>query len=193
MATIPFRDLASSLVHTEGKNSYYFRIISYPDRAGAEVRKFGISQFYYCERTKRWYPSKHQVFLPLPIWSQLTSIGAREIQLHGNRSNGGEQLGHPGASNAAVEHSASVQQPETRRSRRHSECADEHANAVRVSSDEARATNGTQELDCEQRGRGAGERREEDPETKKLRVASEGTDTVASVVDDERTMPLFSQ
>ena len=196
MAAIAFKDLSSSLVYTDNKNSYYFRIISYPDREVAEVRKFGISQYYYCERTKRWYPSKHQVFLPLAICPQLTSIGAREIQLHGNRLNDGEQLGHPGASNSAVEHSVGVQQQqsETRRRGRASQCTDEYGNANRVSSDEACATSGTQGLDGEQRHRCVGESREEDSETKKLRIATEGTGGVASVVDaDERTMPLFSQ
>ena len=193
MAAIAFKDLSSSLVYTDNKNSYYFRIISYPDREGAEVRKFGISQFYYCERTKRWYPSKHQVFLPLSIWPQLTSIGAREIQLHGNRSNDGEQLRHPGASNAAVEPSASVQQPETRRRGRTSQCTDGYDNTNHVSGDEACATSGTQGVGCEQRRGNVGERNEVDSEAKKLRIATEGNGGVASVVDDERTMPLYSQ
>jgi hypothetical protein len=69
-------ELSSTLIHSDGKNSYNLRIIEYQNRDGVKCRKFGISEFWWCDKSNRLYPSrKHHVFLPLSVWSKLVALG----------------------------------------------------------------------------------------------------------------------
>jgi hypothetical protein len=69
-------ELSSTLIHTDGKNSYNLRIIEYQNRDGVKCRKFGISEFWWCDKSNRLYPSrKHHVFLPLSVWPKLVALG----------------------------------------------------------------------------------------------------------------------
>jgi hypothetical protein len=69
-------ELSSTLIHSDGKNSYNLRIIEYQNRDGVKCRKFGISEFWWCDKSNRLYPSrKHHVFLPLSVWPKLVALG----------------------------------------------------------------------------------------------------------------------
>ena len=69
-------ELSSTLIHTDGKNSYNLRIIEYKNREGVTCRKFGVSEFWWCDKSNRLYPSrKHHVFLPLSVWPKLVALG----------------------------------------------------------------------------------------------------------------------
>ena len=69
-------DLSSTLIHSDGKNSYNLRIIEYKNREGVTCRKFGISEFWWCDSSNRLYPSrKHHVYLPLSVWPKLVALG----------------------------------------------------------------------------------------------------------------------
>jgi len=69
-------ELSSTLIHNDGKNSYNLRIIEYQNRDGVKCRKFGISEFWWCDKSNRLYPSrKHHVFLPLSVWPKLVALG----------------------------------------------------------------------------------------------------------------------
>ena len=86
-------ELSSTLVHTDGKNSYNLRIIEYKNREGVTCRKFGISEFWWCDKSNRLYPSrKHHVFLPLSVWPKLVALGDQIEQFaHGFRGEGPAQ------------------------------------------------------------------------------------------------------
>jgi hypothetical protein len=194
-------DLSSNLLTKEGNNSYNFRIIEYTNRNGQKARKFGISQFWWCEKSSRSYPlKKNHVFLPLDVWPKLVAIGNSQVQQHSfTPQNGEQQLGHPESGYASVEPSTSVQQqPATRRRGRPPKCADEHVNTG--SNVKAVASSGAQELDQRER-KADGVSTDDDPEAdtqaKKLRLdapvaVSKESDGVGLVADDERTMPLFN-
>jgi hypothetical protein len=65
-------ELATTLLYAEGNNSFHLRVIEFPNSTGEVVRKFGLSELWFCENSKRWYPSKkHHVYLPLCAWSNL--------------------------------------------------------------------------------------------------------------------------
>jgi hypothetical protein len=69
-------ELSSTLIHTDGKNTYNLRIIEYKNREGVTCRKFGVSEFWWCDKSNRLYPSrKHHVFLPLSVWPKLVALG----------------------------------------------------------------------------------------------------------------------
>jgi hypothetical protein len=69
-------ELSSTLIHTDGKNSFNLRIIEYKNREGVTCRKFGVSEFWWCDKSNRLYPSrKHHVFLPLSVWPKLVALG----------------------------------------------------------------------------------------------------------------------
>jgi hypothetical protein len=69
-------ELSSTLIHTDGKNTYNLRIIEYKNREGVTCRKFGVSEFWWCDKSNRMYPSrKHHVFLPLSVWPKLVALG----------------------------------------------------------------------------------------------------------------------
>ena len=93
MASPRIDELSSTLVHTDGKNSYNLRIIEYKNREGVTCRKFGISEFWWCDRPNRLYPSrKHHVFLPLSVWPKLVALGDQIEQFaHGFREEGPAQ------------------------------------------------------------------------------------------------------
>lgn len=70
-------ELYSSLVHKERNNNYSLRVIEYPnkDGSGTFLRKFGLSEFWWCDKSKRWYPSrKHHTYLPLSAWPELLKL-----------------------------------------------------------------------------------------------------------------------
>lgn len=68
-------ELTSTLLHSEANNNYYIRIIEYPGKDGVPVRKVGISEFWYCEKSKRWFPSRrHHVYMPLSAWSRVVDF-----------------------------------------------------------------------------------------------------------------------
>jgi hypothetical protein len=69
-------ELSSTLIHNDGKNSYNLRIIEYQNKDGVKCRKFGVSEFWWCDKSNRLYPSrKHHVFLPLSVWPKLVALG----------------------------------------------------------------------------------------------------------------------
>ena len=74
-------ELSSTLIHTDGKNSYNLRIIEYKNREGVTCRKFCVSEFWWCDRSNRLYPPrKHHVFLPLSVWPKLVALGDQTEQ-----------------------------------------------------------------------------------------------------------------
>ena len=94
MASAPRIDeLSSTQIHSDGKNSYNLRIIEYKNREGVTCRKFGISEFWWCDKSNRLYPSrKHHVFLPLSVWPKLVALGDQiEKYAHGFRGEGPAQ------------------------------------------------------------------------------------------------------
>jgi hypothetical protein len=90
---------SQTLLEEEDKDKRYdFRIISYPDKEGTLVYKFGVSVFWYSEQLSRWLPhKKHHVFLPFEAWPALVSC-AKLLDAHGQRTatgdNGGNSSGN---------------------------------------------------------------------------------------------------
>ena len=177
-------ELSSTLVHTDGKNSYNLRIIEYKNREGVTCRKFGISEFWWCDKSNRLYPSrKHHVFLPLSVWPKLVALGDQIEQFaHGFRGEG------PAQSNDETVELGNADEPSgsgTRRRGRPPKRADERQTST--------PTKHTDAADADT-----------DDQGKKLRIVectaktsadanaqTEGAGTSNSVgytVDDERTM-----
>jgi hypothetical protein len=100
-------ELSSTLIHNDGKNSYNLRIIEYQNRDGVKCRKFGISEFWWCDKSNRLYPSrKHHVFLPLSVWPKLVALGDQIEQF----ANGFRGEGPAECHDAAVESGNADQQ-----------------------------------------------------------------------------------
>lgn len=65
------QEIATAQIWQDGNTKHQFRIIEYM-KNGVPTRKFGISEFFYSENNKHWYPTKkHHVYLPLAAWSKL--------------------------------------------------------------------------------------------------------------------------
>jgi hypothetical protein len=131
-----FTELCSNLIHSDEKHNYYLRITEYRDRDGQVVRKFGISEFWFCDTQRRWFPSsKHHVFLPLSIWPKLIGLShvINDFSLNGPLENDGSARGNASSSRSPI-----IQQSGGRRRGRPPKCADGHGNVV----DASKASNG---------------------------------------------------
>ena len=116
-------DLTSALLHSEGSNNFNLRIIQYIDRDNKPQRKFGLSEFWWCEKTQRWYPSKtHHVFLPISVWPKLIALNPLIEQFADGNSGT-----HDSGASSAPDEPANTEREQRRRGRppkRANECAD---------------------------------------------------------------------
>ena len=101
-------EISTNLIHNEGNNNFSLRVIEYLNRHGARVRKFGLSEYWFCEKANRWYPSKkHHVYLPLSAWQKLIALTPLIEQATLDEPNG---EGPSGPSHASSKHSGTVRQ-----------------------------------------------------------------------------------
>jgi len=131
--TVPqFTELCSNLIHSDNKHNYNLRIIEYHNKDNEVVRKFGISEFWFCDGQHRWFPSaKHHVFLPLSVWPKLVGLShvINDFNLRESNENDG-----PAHANSSTSHApAAGQQPGSRRRGRPPKCVDGHGHSVDVS------------------------------------------------------------
>ena len=185
-----FTEVSTSLVHTEGNNHYSLRVIEYLNRDGVRVRKFGLSEFWFCEKANRWYPSKkHHVYLPMPAWRKLIALTPLIEQATLDEPNGERPSG---SGNATVKHSdVARQQSGTGRRRgrppkRANECADNVAGKGASPNNPSSPTEGHTE---------AKTRREDDNVIAEAHTYSEDDEhpDAGTTVDDERAMQFYGK
>jgi hypothetical protein len=179
------------LVHNEGNNNYNFRVIEYQNREGQAVRKFVVSEFWWCDKSNRWYPSrKHHVFLPLAAWSKLISLG-NVVQQYASSVADGQ--GHFGPDDATSQPTAS-QQSTGRRRGRPPKCANERRDA---DIDKSVSTFYPEPAASEEVDASAKKRREFGASAQTPTLAANGThaaeNRASNSADDERTAPAFAE
>ena len=190
-----FTEVSTTLIHTEGNNNYSLRVIEYLNRDGVRVRKFGMSEFWFCEKANRWYPSKkHHVYLPMTAWHKLVALTPLIEQATLDEPNGERPTG---SRNATVKHSdvkhsdVTRQQPGTGRRRgrppkRANECADNVAGKGASPCAPSSPTEGHTEAKM---------RREDDTVIVEAHAYSEDDEhpDTGSAVDDERAMQFYGK
>ena len=199
MADDRITELSSNLLHSSGKNNYSLRIIQYVDKNGVTCRKFGISEFWYSDSSKQWYPSRtHHAYLPIALWTKLTGLShlVEPFMIADN------DQGYAGASDATIQLADDDRQQlaTPRRRGRPSKLSNERtgvdgigsADSVVGSQAPRGGVNTKEKKPCINRV-GTTERNDNHTTETTTHVAANEVDGIGSAADDERTMPLFPE
>jgi hypothetical protein len=138
MATFtPATEVLASLLYGNEKRRIHFRILDYEMATGYE-RRFGLTEYLYCEKHCTWHEQKNEAYVPIGEWSklvdytQMVDVYSKAIveQLVNKESNGGGEK-----SESAAEPEPERKQDETL-SRKDAPlqqyCDDGHGNAIAV-------------------------------------------------------------
>ena len=63
-------EVLASLLYGNEKRRVHFRIVDYETPAGVE-RRFGLSEYLYCEKHCSWHEQKNEAYVPISEWSKL--------------------------------------------------------------------------------------------------------------------------
>lgn len=191
----PITELTSTLIHSDGVHTYNLRVIEYKNKEGVPTRKFGLSEFFWCDKSRRTYPSKkHHVFLPMTVWSKLlehndliTSYATLPAVSNASVPTDKDGKGSNKSSNAASQPAADVERQSSataaapsagRRRGRPPKCADEHAGD---GADNARPQAKTRRVEHEATAKKDGFYHP---------IVLDEDDAAGISADDERTMPF---
>jgi hypothetical protein len=87
-------EVLGSLLYGNEKRRVHFRIVDYKMPAGIE-RRFGLTEYLYCEKHCTWHEQKNEAYVPISDWSklvdyaQMVDVYSKAIveQLAGEKSN----------------------------------------------------------------------------------------------------------
>ena len=77
MATFtPAHEVMAVLLHGDEKRRVHFRIVDSALSTGTE-RRFGLTEYLYCDKHCTWHEQKNEAYVPVSDWSKL--VGFTEL------------------------------------------------------------------------------------------------------------------